>query len=506
MLKFLPKLHRIYYKSRFKIEGKNIKEINAELDMVFEFVEYVLGKGGITCMQTKCISGQTLLHHAVWEGKADLCNLLIKSGAELDATNVYGETPLGTAIRTSNLDLVKCFQSQSSSTAVSTSNLDLVKFLLNRGANPNCGECLHIAVREERADICKLLVGFGAKLDAMNAFRETPLLIAIRSNNLELVKLLLKRGANPNCGECLHLAVKNGSADLCNLLIKSGAELDATNVYGKTPLGTAISTSNLDLVKCCQSQSSSTAISTSNLDLVKFLLNRGANPNCGECLHHAVKEGRADICKLLIGFGAKLDAMNAKKDTPLLIAIRNNNLELVKLLLKRGANPNCGEYLHLAVKKGSADVCNLLIKSGAEIDATNVHGETPLGTAIKTSNVDLVKLLLKRGANPNCGACLHLAVEKGRSDLCELLIDSGANLDAMNANKEYPLHVAVRNKNLELVNFLLVKAKTDPNCGRKRRRNAEEHETVILQEKMDLDNATLSVSKRCRISKDAMSK
>ncbi|XP_065557977.1 putative ankyrin repeat protein RF_0381 [Artemia franciscana] len=384
MLKFLPKLHRIYYKSRFKIEGKNIKEINAELDMVFEFVEYVLGKGGITCMQTKCISGQTLLHHAVWEGKADLCNLLIKSGAELDATNVYGETPLGTAIRTSNLDLVKCFQSQSSSTAISTSNLDLVK--------------------------------------------------------------------------------------------------------------------------CCQSQSSSTAISTSNLDLVKFLLNRGANPNCGECLHHAVKEGRADICKLLIGFGAKLDAMNAKKDTPLLIAIRNNNLELVKLLLKRGANPNCGEYLHLAVKKGSADVCNLLIKSGAEIDATNVHGETPLGTAIKTSNVDLVKLLLKRGANPNCGACLHLAVEKGRSDLCELLIDSGANLDAMNANKEYPLHVAVRNKNLELVNFLLVKAKTDPNCGRKRRRNAEEHETVILQEKMDLDNATLSVSKRCRISKDAMSK
>ncbi|XP_065565796.1 putative ankyrin repeat protein RF_0381 [Artemia franciscana] len=500
--------------------------------MVFEFVEYVLGKGGITCMQTKCIGGQTLLHHAVMEGKADLCNLgkesadlcnlLIQSGAELDATNVYGETPLGTAIRTSNLDLVKlllkhganpnCGESFGSApplhmaiiimaakegsadvcnlliksgaeidatdvdgetplgTAIKTSNLDLVKLLLKRGANPNCGECLHLAVKKGGADLCNLLIKSGAELDATNVYGETPLGTAIKTSNLDLVKLLLKLGANPNCGECLHLAVKKGSADVCNLLIKSGAEIDATNVHGETPLGTATK--------------------TSNLDLVKLLLKRGANPNCEECLHLAVEKGRADMCELLIDSGAKLDAMNANKDTPLLIAIRNNNLELVKLLLKRGANPNCGEYLHLNVKKGSADVCNLLIKSGAEIDATNVHGETPLGTAIKTSNLDLVKLLLKRGANPNCGACLHLAVEKERMDLCELFIDSGANLDAMNA----------------IVNFLLVKAQTDPNCGRKRRRNAEEHETVILQEKMDLDNATLSVLKRCRISKDAMSK
>ena len=72
---------------------------------------------------------------------------------------------------------------------------------------------------------------------------------------------------------------------------------------------------------------------------------------------------------------------------------------------------------------------------------------TPLGTAIKTSNLDLVKLLLKRGANPNCGECLHLAVEKGRADLCELLIDSGAKLDAMNANKDTPLLTAIRNNN-----------------------------------------------------------
>ncbi|XP_065565795.1 putative ankyrin repeat protein RF_0381 [Artemia franciscana] len=162
---------------------------------------------------------------------------------------------------------------------------------------------------------------------------------------------------------------------------------------------------------------------------------------------------------------------------------------------------NCGECLHLAVKKGSADVCNLLIKSGAELDATNVCGKTPLGTAIKTSNLDLVKFLLNRGANPNCGECLHHAVKEGRADICKLLIGFGAKLDARNANKDTPLHVAVRNNNLELVKFLLVKIQTtvvNPNCGRKRGRNAEEHETVILQEKMDLDNATL---RKCKVLK-----
>ncbi|KAK2711406.1 hypothetical protein QYM36_012550 [Artemia franciscana] len=230
MLKFLPKLHRIYYKSRFEFQGNNIKEINAELDMVFEFVEYVLGKGAITCMQTKCIGGQTLLHHAVWEEKADVCKLLIKSGAELDATNVYGETPLGTAIK--------------------TSNLDLVKLLLKLGANPNCGKCLHLAVEKGRTDLCELLIDFGAKLDATSVYVKdirgrTPLHIATATGNLNMCQLLISKGAALDVKDIrgrtpLHNAAERGNIDICQLLISKGAKVDAIDVYNQTPLHIAV--------------------------------------------------------------------------------------------------------------------------------------------------------------------------------------------------------------------------------------------------------------------------
>ncbi|XP_065583414.1 ankyrin-1-like [Artemia franciscana] len=653
----LPKLHRICYKGKLK-ELHAIKEINAELEMVcsnkatpliyavyskfaLKFVKYLLRKGANPSYRSygpfennlqKRDGGQTPLHHAVKIGRADLCKLLIKSGAELDATNAYGKTPLVTAIKDNNSNLVEILLDRGANPncgeclhlavqkgradlcklpidkrkssaeidamnahgktplaiAIKANNLNLVEILLDRGADPNYGECLHYAVEKGRVNICKLLIDFGAKLDAMNAKKDTPLLIAIRNNNLELViflldrganpncgeclhlivqkgradlcKLLIKsgaeldaanahgktplvtaikannlnlvevlldRGANPNCGECLHLAVQKGRADLCKLLIKSGAELDATNAHGKTPLVTAIKVNNLNLVEILLDRGANpnrgeclhlavqkgradlckllidkmkssaeidamnahgktplaTAIKANNLNLVEILLDRGADPNYGECLHHAVKKGRVNICKLLIDFGAKLDAMNAKKDTPLLIAIRNNNLELVILLLDRGANPNCGECLHLFVQKGRADLCKLSIKSGAELDATNAHGKTPLVIAIKANNLNLVKILLDRGADPNCGECLHLAIKIGRVDIVPFLVLCGAKLDAMNAKMHFCIFcfdIAIRNK------------------GRKRRRNAEEHENLILQEKMDLDNAT---SRKCKVSK-----
>ncbi|KAK2705913.1 hypothetical protein QYM36_016058 [Artemia franciscana] len=232
----LPKLH----KSSFigELEDLNaIKEINAKLEMVcsnkatpliyavhnksaLEVVGYLLGKGANPSYRSygpfennfqKFVSGQTPLHHAVWKGRDDVCKLLIDSGAELDATNVYGETPLVTAIK--------------------ANNLNLVNFLLDRGADPNYGECLHLAAKKGGADMCKLLIDFGAKLDAMNAENDAPLHIAIRYKNSNLVKFLLDKGAKPNCDK--HLSCGD---------IKTGFYL--------CPLLSAIYNHNFVIVKC----------------------------------------------------------------------------------------------------------------------------------------------------------------------------------------------------------------------------------------------------------------
>ncbi|KAK2726652.1 hypothetical protein QYM36_007473 [Artemia franciscana] len=183
----------------------------------------------------------------------------------------------------------------------------MVKHLLESGANPNCAQCpfgvLHAAVRRRRADLCQLLISYGAKVDALNAYNTTPLVQAISCNDLDMVKYLLESGAAPNCAQCLHHAVSKGKQNLCQLLISYGANVDEINMNCETPLVTAIL--------------------ANNSHMIKYLLESGANPNCAQCLHHAVQKGRADICRLLFSYGADLNTMNANNETPLMLAIKS---------------------------------------------------------------------------------------------------------------------------------------------------------------------------------------
>ncbi|KAK2726653.1 hypothetical protein QYM36_007474 [Artemia franciscana] len=87
--------------------------------------------------------------------------------------------------------------------------------------------------------------------------------------------------------------------------------------------------------------------------------------------------------------------------------------------------------LHVAVRNGRVDLCDLLILYGAEVDGINLNKETPLFTSIKANNSEMVKCLLENGANPNCAQCLHHAAQKGRADICRLLFSYGADLNTM---------------------------------------------------------------------------
>ena len=92
---------------------------------------------------------------------------------------------------------------------------------------------------------------------------------------------------------------------------------------------------------------------------------------------------------------------------------------------------------------------------GAEVDAMNEDNETPLVAAIKADNLDMVKYLLESGANPNCAQCLHYAAQEGRPDLCKLLISYGADLNTVNANNETPLVTAIKADKLDTVKYLI---------------------------------------------------
>ena len=218
--------------------------------------------------------------------------------------------------------------------------------------------------------------------------------------------------------------------------------------------------------------------------------------------------GSSDLCQSLIDSGAKLDARNANKDTPLHVAVRNNNFELVNFLLDKiqttVVNPNC----------------RLLI------NAMNEENDTPLHVAVKCNNLKLVELLLKKGAKASCDKRLNCG---NGLYLCPLLTAVSCLMYKNGYNKDI-IYRVVRKGGIkcssqtysgECYSGLFRDELTDEDClwdifvekddaevafgkkecdvkGRKRRRNAEEHENVILQEKIDLDNAT---SRKCKVLK-----
>jgi len=111
--------------------------------------------------------------------------------------------------------------------------------------------------------------------------------------------------------------------------------------------------------------------------------------------------------------------------------------------------------------KGHTDTTKSPIAEGKVINARNIHGQTPLHLAAEKGNCDVVQLLLESGAEENAVAAdsgctsLHYAASLGHVDLCELLVRYGADSDVQNSRLETPLHLAVARGHTEVVALLL---------------------------------------------------
>jgi hypothetical protein len=139
-------------------------------------------------------------------------------------------------------------------------------------------------------------------------------------------------------------------------------------------------------------------------------------------------------------------------DEELFIAAMIGDADRVRKLLRKGANVNARDYigctpLHRAAFWGHAKVAELLLERGADVNARNEGGRTP-GLA------DVVRLLLEHGADVNARdkngkTPLHHAASRGHADVAELLLDHGADVNARDKDGQTPLHVAAAEKVFE---------------------------------------------------------
>ncbi len=137
-----------------------------------------------------------------------------------------------------------------------------------------------------------------------------------------------------------------------------------------------------------------------NTELTRLLLEAGANTEDGESLYHACEHPDLACLRLLLEHGANADGVNVLKHM-----LDWESPEGVRLLLDAGANPNQTSHLndtalHCAVRRDrSAEVVRILIDSGADIDAVRADGRTAYALAMANGQKEVAELLASRGAD-----------------------------------------------------------------------------------------------------------
>jgi len=179
--------------------------------------------------------------------------------------------------------------------------------------------------------------------------------------------------------------------------------------------------------------------------------------------------GRGDLAKVqaLLKDNANLvSSRNENGVTPLLLALREDHMEVAKLLLAKGSEVNAKDSddddktpLHWAVQNDHIDAAKLLLANHADVNAKDVGGYTPLLWAVQKNHLDMAELLLADGAEVNAKAndgitALHLAAYFGYKDLAVLLLANKAEVNATADQGVTPLHIAASRGRTDLTELL----------------------------------------------------
>ena len=192
------------------------------------------------------------IHDAAFEGDIEAVKQHLSAGADVNAKNDDGETPLDFA-RGETADLLRKHGGKHGviSGAAAIGDIEAVKEFLAAGTDVNAKNLsewtpLHSAALNGHKEIVELLIAEGADVNAKNGFGETPLHSAIALDNKEVAELLISKGADVNAKEKLadatplYLAAKFGYKKIAELLIAKGADVNAKDDDGITRLDWAI--------------------------------------------------------------------------------------------------------------------------------------------------------------------------------------------------------------------------------------------------------------------------
>jgi ankyrin repeat protein len=277
--------------------------------------------------------------------------------------------------------------------AVKKTDTVAVRALIKQDVDVNASEgdgrtALHWAAYRSDQETVNVLIEAGARVNATTDLGITPLWVACTSGNTGIIAKLVEAGADPNIapetdGTPLMIASRTGNAAAVKLLLAHGADVNAKEgARGQTAL--------------------MWAVAEQHPDVVRVLLESGAN------VHARSSSSRRYVllcCQDFEGDPGGGDYVEEGGDTPLLFAARVGDIESARLLLAAGgliedAAPTGTSALVLSAHSDQGAFARFLLDQGANPDSDDA-GYTALHAAVLRGNLDLVKALLGRGANPN---------------------------------------------------------------------------------------------------------
>lgn len=417
--------------------------------------------------------GQTPLHFAAIYGHTGIAQYLLDNGADTKAQDISGTTPLHEAVR--------------------YGNAEIARLLIEKGADVNGKDSLGktplllIIPEDGQAQIYRLLLSSGSNVNQKDMYGDTVMHVASMSGiSPEIMEMFTSNGADINIRNKkgvtpLSTSIEHGNAAQVNFYVRHGADIHAEDAKKITPLISVLHRKD-ELYKSLVIKENASSIDSQGNTPLMVALRRDApferiqyiadlDPNVNarnrdgdSALLIAVEKNNRKAGELLLARGADIFAANTKNMSPLRLALESQNGSEQWILNSGTISARDGSgnsVLHYAAEwLLPEETASLLIQKGAEIDAVNANGETPLFSAAKADNTDAISLFVKNGASLNArdhlgSTPLHAAVRWDALMAAEKLIDLGLEIDSQNVGGKTPLAEAAVEGNVAMSRLLL---------------------------------------------------